>query len=636
MRVPLIEGSYSTRSVIASAQRCINLYAEANPKSALSPFTFYSVPGLTSLAFPPTAGLGRGLYWANSDALYYVCGSNVYGVSSTWNMTLLGTLTTTNGIVSMVDNGTTLILVDGSPNGYQIDLATNAMTPINAANNSPPSTSTFAFYGADRVDMLDGFTVLNQPGTQNFYSSYDNEPVFDALYFAAKNGYSDNLVTIIVTRREIWLIGERTTEIWFDAGNANFPFAIMPGPFVQHGCIAKYSVAQVNGAVFWLAQDQTGRTQIVRGEGYAVKIISTVAMEYEFQTYAAVSDAEAFCFSMGGHAFYQITFPTANRTWRWDERTPDLWHEALWTDSNGNENRHRASCAAWAYGVNVCADWQTGQLYAFDLTNFTDAGQPMTFRRGYPHMMKDGHRVIYPGFTLDIEAATSLDSPNPVGPFLLMQDFGIVTVPGPGGLQSDGGVLILTNPSLWPSTNEANEFYSNGGVVAIEPPFEYDPLAAPVYFGRITAIELLALGASGLPPSDPGVATQLWNMNGQVTISSGAIQPPAALPTNPNALNYLQQPIDAGQVADSLLVGPTPPSPITQPLVFLRWSDDRGRTWSNPVPQTLGATGKYLTQPAWKRCGMGRDRVFEIYGTMPGRIAVNGAFLEPPPIVLES
>lgn len=518
MRVPLTQGTYMSRSIIANAQRSVNLYAEKNPPDALAPFTFYNVPGLTPLGSPPVAGPARGLYWANSDALYYVCGSNVYLISNAWGFQLLGTIASTSGIVSMADNGTTLVLVDGTTAGYQIDLVSNVMTPINATNNSPPPTSTFAFYGADRVDILDGFLLFNQPMAQNFYTTYDNEVVFDSLFFAAKDGYSDKLVTLIVSRREIWLIGERTTELWFDSGDAAFPFQIIPGPFVQHGCLAKYSIAQVNGAVFWLAQDQAGHAQIVRGEGYNVKPISNPAMENEFASYQTLSDAIGFCFTMNGHTFYQITFPVANKTWRWDERTPDLWHEAVWTDNDGNENRHRAQCAAYAYGTNVCADWQTGELYMFDLNNVTDAGQSMQWRRGYPHMMEDGRQVIYPGFVLDVEAATSPNTLAVEGPFTLLQ--------APGENQS----------------------------------------------------------------------------------------------------------IDAGPVDDPLLAGPSPAGQYAQPTVLLRWSDDRGRTWGNPVAQSLGATGQYLTQPQWNRLGRARDRVFEVYGTIPGKLAVNGAFLDPAPI----
>src|SRR6185437_16265024 len=102
------------------------------------------------------------------------------------------------------DNGTTLVLVDGSTSGYQVQLATNAFSQITAATNAPPSGggSVYAFYGADRLDMLDGFMVFNQPGTRNFYSTYNNEIVFDALFFAAKNGYSDNLVCRLLLEKK--------------------------------------------------------------------------------------------------------------------------------------------------------------------------------------------------------------------------------------------------------------------------------------------------------------------------------------------------------------------------------------------------------------------------------------------------
>lgn len=528
MRVSLTTGDYQARSYIANAQRCVNLYAEENPKDSECPFTFYSGPGLTLLANPPASVPGRGLYRANSDQLYYVAGNTVYSVSSSWKLTALGTIATSSGVVSMSDNGTTLVLVDGSPNGYQINLSSNVMTRISAANNSPSSPQVYAFYGANRVDIIDGFLLFNYPGTQSFYSTYGNAVQFDATWFSEKNGYSDKLVSVIVTHRTIWLIGERTTEIWFNAGSSGFPFQIMPGPFVQHGCIASGSVAQVDGAIFWLSQDQAGANIIVKAEGYVVKPISTPALENEIAGYSTVADAIGFCFTMNGHTFYQLTFPTANKTWRWDDRTPGMWHEAVWTDANGTENRHRAQCAAWAYGKNVCADWQTGALYAFDLNNPTDNGQPMTFRRGYPHMMQDGRRVIYPGFILDMQAATS------------------------------SAVSPIPSQALY--------------------------------------------------------------------------QSPYARSNMPTA------PVDAGPVESGLIDGPAPAGLATgqQPLVWLRWSDDRGKTWSNPVARSLGAAGQYLTQPVWRRVGMSRDRVFEVYGTIPGKMAINGAFLDPEPIVMKS
>lgn len=495
MRIPLAQGAYSARSVIASAQRCVNLYAENNPSGTIlelqsagqpspwgtgqsaevpAPRTYYPAPGLRLLGTPPIAGPARGLYWANSGALYYVCGNTLYTVSPSWAFTTVGTIDVGSAPVSMADNGTLLGLMDGTSNGYQVTLATGAFAPISATNNSPPAGSgaVYAFYGADRVDMLDGFMLFNQPGTQNFYCTYNNEMVFDALYFAAKNGYSDPLVSVLATRREIWLIGQRTTEIWFDAGAANFPFQIVPGPFIQHGCSAKYSVAQINGAVYWLSQDQAGQNIMVRAEGYEAARVSTHAIETEWSTYSTTADAVGFCFQQNGHPFYQINFPTADRSWRYDESTQE-WHEAVYVDANGVEHRHLAQCAIFAYGLNIVGDWQTGALYALDPGAYTDNGAPMQWRRGWPHLMNDGKRVGYTSFSADMQCGEA-----------------------PGG------------------------------------------------------------------------------------------------------------------------------------TVGLRWSDDRGRTYGNPVQQSMGATGQYLAQPKWNRLGLARDRVFELYGTIPGPFALNGAFIE--------
>lgn len=68
------------------------------------------------------------------------------------------------------------------------------------------------------------------------------------------------------------------------------------------------------------------------------------------------------------------------------------------------------------------------------------------------------------------------------------------------------------------------------------------------------------------------------------------------------------------------------------PKVWLRWSDDRGRSWSNPVGQSLGKTGKYATSIQWTRLGMARDRVFELFWSNPTKTALNGASVEAVPL----
>jgi len=68
-----------------------------------------------------------------------------------------------------------------------------------------------------------------------------------------------------------------------------------------------------------------------------------------------------------------------------------------------------------------------------------------------------------------------------------------------------------------------------------------------------------------------------------------------------------------------------------EPMIYLSWSDDRGVTYGNPVGQSLGSLGNYLTQPSWNRLGMARDRVFKLQHSAPMNVAINGAFIDAVP-----
>lgn len=66
------------------------------------------------------------------------------------------------------------------------------------------------------------------------------------------------------------------------------------------------------------------------------------------------------------------------------------------------------------------------------------------------------------------------------------------------------------------------------------------------------------------------------------------------------------------------------------PQLMLRWSDDGGHTWNGERTTTMGRIGQYGTRAIFRRLGMTmklRDRVYEISGTDPVKIAVMGAEL---------
>ena len=63
---------------------------------------------------------------------------------------------------------------------------------------------------------------------------------------------------------------------------------------------------------------------------------------------------------------------------------------------------------------------------------------------------------------------------------------------------------------------------------------------------------------------------------------------------------------------------------------MLRWSDDGGHTWSNEHWVGIGKIGEYGRRAIWRRLGMTlklRDRVYELSGSDPVKIAIMGAEL---------
>lgn len=417
-RIPLLGGAYQARSIIANAQKCINLYPEVNPKDALVQVTHYQRPGLRPLASPATAGFGRGLYQASNGNGYAVAGSNVYSVGSDFSLELLGTMLTNNNIpVSFIDNGVTILLVDGSTNGYTIDMATNAFALL--------VDSTQTFTGANRVDYIDTFIVWNIPGTNQFGCTLSNEVQFDNLNIATKTDYPDPIKSIIVNRHQILLLGRLKTEIWYDAGLPTFPFAELPGAYFEHGTCATFSVASQDISVYFLSQDLQGQGLVMAISGYACTRISNHALEYQIrlmQNSVGIDDAVGFTYQQDGHVFYVLNFPRGNQTWVFDAAT-EQWHQQAFVDSNGNLNRARGNSFALLNNTNCTIDWENGTIYAIDPLVYSDTVlgvvYPLVYTRTFPHIGEgtvnfgqanfnqpvsaNGRRIKYNQFLADIE-----------------------------------------------------------------------------------------------------------------------------------------------------------------------------------------------------------------------------------------
>jgi hypothetical protein len=388
---PFVGGAYEAPMPLQDMQKLVNWYPEiSRHANSKEPIALLGTPGLLSLAVLGTGPVRGGWPLPGGAAAIVVSGSNVYWITSpslgAISAALIGTIASTNGPVCIRDNGAggIAVIVDG-PNGYVVNLAAKTVKQIVDE----------AWLGSSRVAFIDGWLVFNKPGSQTFYTSplyWNGTAPLDATYFALKDIATDQLVTMIEDKRELWLIGERTTEVWYDAGNATFPFSRIPGIAMQHGCCAAQSLTRIGDSLIWLAADEQGQNFVVATNGYVIEPISNYAINHAIASYPVVSDAIGYAYQEDGHQFYVLTFPSADVTWVWD-KTTGLWHQRLSFDPIASQfHRHLSNCYFDFAGMRLVGDFQSGNLYQMSRKVYSDNGAPLVAWRRTPHVWDRNNR----------------------------------------------------------------------------------------------------------------------------------------------------------------------------------------------------------------------------------------------------
>ncbi len=396
--------AYTAASIYQNDQELINWYCEVDERKERGErgfITLYPTPGLLLVKEASVIAEVRALYPTSGGLfLYSVIGSAVSVYDLNLTRTAVGTLSSNSGPVSIVDNGVSVYFVDGA-NRYFCALAGTGFTTV-AVTDGP-------FTGGVRCDIVDNFIIYNRQLSQQWGCTNALSTTSGALNLASKDGSPDNLVAPIVCNRDVFLLGEKTGEVWVDIGAFPFPFQRIPGTSMQHGCAAPFSIARLGESFAFLSQDDRGRNVVVQMNGYAPKRISTFGVEAAFSTYTKVSDAIAYSYQQQGHEFYVLTLPTADVTWVYDLAT-ELWHKRAWRDSSNVLHRHRSNCAAFFNGRLLVGDYQNGNIYELSRSVYTDNGDTIPCIRRAPHLVKDYDRVFYQSLQLYFQPGVGISS----------------------------------------------------------------------------------------------------------------------------------------------------------------------------------------------------------------------------------
>jgi hypothetical protein len=354
--------------------------------------------------------------FGSSPATYTVTTIGAGGVVTGLTRTFSGQYTSNpanNASTSSDGAGTGLTLTltfgtgTGSTGNYVINNSQTVTSRTMYAQNFSELPSTDgAFTGGSSVDVVDNYFVYNRPHTQQYASSDLLSPITYGLAFASKFTGPDDLVSLIVDHGQIYLLGEKTSEVWADVGTFPFPFQRIPGASSQHGIAAEFSMARFGNSFAYVSRNDRGQAVIVQMNGYFPQRISTHAVENTLVN-QNISDAIAYTYQLEGHECYVVTFPSLELTWVYDGST-QMWHKWLWCDNQNNYKRHRSNCSAFFQGSVLVGDYENGQIYRLDPDNYTDNGQHIRRMRRCPHLVTDFQRQYFDELQIQFQPGVGL------------------------------------------------------------------------------------------------------------------------------------------------------------------------------------------------------------------------------------
>lgn len=657
-RFGFVGSSYSSQSPAAADQRTINYYPErievADGKTGVA---LYVTPGTKLFAaFNAADVLVRGMLALNGR-VFAIGKINLVELLSDKTIPVRGTLLAADRTVepvSIVGSHDQLLMVS---NGvvYSFDLAIN--------NFGVP---TGLLGPISKLAWCDGYFVALLRDSKRFqFSNLENAKVWDGLDVVEVNVFPDNIVGMLSDHRELWLFGRTRTVIYNNTGDADNPFQ-PTGYVIEQGIVAEWSPAKADNTIFWLGGDERGAGVVWRAQGYLPTRVSDHALEKELRGYSKISDAIGFAFQEAGHSFYQLTFPTANVSWRYDVAV-GMWHQvARW--SGTAYTAHQSQVHAY---VDEFAGHPARQTLTSDNTNFannetvTIGTTVYTFKttltpaswevfigadadtsllnlarairfdgvNGTEYQVPSAHPSVSAGavtaHAIVVSALTAGTAGNSIASTETCghASWGAVTLLG--GTDSTGPyrkhiVGDWNSPNLY----ELDSSYLDDDGQAIRRQRRCRHICNEQESANHLSLQIDTKVGPALAPSYG------WQANHAYVV--GAVIKPTAIP---NGLAYICT-IAGTSHATTEPVWPTAHDTLkTDGTVtwkcmaygelFLKWSDDDTTNWSSEYPKSVGATGSVkLRSPIWRRLGQARDRIYDVYTLSPANIPIIDAYVK--------
>lgn len=347
----------------------------------------------------------RGIFVQKGSLSFYMAvGAEVVLASQSGPAKTIATLPTDSGPVWMDENGTQLMINDGTTAfiyTYSSGV-TEVITQIPAGSRGCTFLQgrfwVYVTQGANAgrcyaSDLYDGFT-------------------WNGLNFITPAARPTGIVGIDRWLDDLVVIGQGSVEWWTGtpspiAGALGFQPSANANTNI--GGKSERGTAKAGQHFFFVGESQ-GTVGVYEIEGYSIKPVSVPQVNEDLQRLSAGS---AICtgYSASGHDVFQVTIKGDSRdaaiTWIYDASTQQ-WSRR----SSFNLPYYRGLYAVSTSGAAYMTDAFTGNLYRMDEQTYTEDGESMEFEVTSSHLLKEGDGFSVNKIQIDMETGLG----NPIDP----------------------------------------------------------------------------------------------------------------------------------------------------------------------------------------------------------------------------
>lgn len=452
MQVQLFGVGLKGKSPAISAQRRINCYVEQQKDDVRTTMALIGSPGLTAFCTSLGASPSRGMWAVNSlttALLFTVHSGTLFSVNNSGVTAVIGMIGTTTGDVSMADDGTNLVLVDGAK-GYVYNMLVPAGLNAIVDGNFTAAPKT--------VTWQSTYFIVNSGTTNQFQLSLNATP---ATWPAVNIGFAESgagsLQAVMADHSVLYVLGDVYTEPWQNAGTADLPYAVIPGSAQEFGLASAWSLCKFDNSLAGLFKNKMGESNISRMAGFRLQQISSLELDSiinDRSIYTTISDATAYGYMLGGHPMYQINFPTVGKSWEFDGAS-QVWGERQATDGT----RYWGNKFAVLQDRKLLSDYRNGNIYEISPTTYTDNGSFLPMEVWSKRIWNEDKYIGISEIQIDVQAGVGLVSGQGVNPQLDLQ----VSKDGGNtftsvGYASVGALGAFTKRVIWRNLGAARDW----------------------------------------------------------------------------------------------------------------------------------------------------------------------------------